>query len=579
MLNYPLKPISDIPQPTESSGNFWLWAGIVTVFLLLLEPEKKQRKPSPTPADLHGLEGRIRSCDAWFESTDKKGRLIHRCFIYKPTCNAKRCKADPKLNERISEMQGLSGYTSTCLKFGKNRFGHRQCKKFAQTCGSADEGCRYDPVPVPGHEGKRTQKDFEIEADALAQELAREKNFELDYNKNLMRDVLSYGGIAPHKSGFMSEEYREIPKKYKRADGIPMDELAQEMGIDESTLADRIYQAEASFQELKDMRGGAIARRFKKADFIDEAWNRMRSGRGFFGGLESLKHDVFRWKIGSKQIEVIKNPTDSEIRQISNEFHEKYPRSKESGIRSTYDQYDNKYVWGADDLHSDVEPMINMLFHVYTHQSPGMAKWLLDTGMTNKKKITLFGIKFNPDVTENQIRARVLLPKKIIKGTYFIRASTTPGVSYVMGQDRSGKVMTQSIRFDRDLFDNSSAKRWFNSNIKRIKERDRQGYVYPIPSISGGKKHSEDYFSPRQQEMFPKMRRELVLEPEETASIFTVDPLYVCLERQGWDLRKVRKYQENISAKMTPDMFGKLQRLTGAEVMLQEQIQKCLDRR
>ena len=282
MLNYPLKPISDIPQPTESSGNFWLWAGIVTVFLLLLEPEKKQRKPSPTPADLHGLEGRIRSCDAWFESTDKKGRLIHRCFIYKPTCNARKCKTDPKLNERISEMQGLSGYTS-------------------------------------------------------------------------------------------------------------------------------------------------------------------------------LKHDVFRWKIGSKQIEVIKNPTDSEIRQISNEFHEKYPRSKESGIRSTYDQYDNKYVWGADDLHSDVEPMINMLFHVYTHQSPGMAKWLLDTGMTIKKKITLFGIKFNPDVTENQIRARVLLPKKIIKGTYFIRASTTPGVSYVMGQDRSGKVMTQSIRFDRDLFDISSA--------------------------------------------------------------------------------------------------------------------------
>lgn len=176
----------------------------------------------------------------------------------------------------------LSGYTATCRTWGKNKLGHKYCKSYAPTCGNKEEGCRDIPAPLPSEIGKRTQKDYEIEADALAQELANEKNFELDFNKKLMRDVLSYGGIAPHKSGFMSEEYRQIPKKYKRSDGIPMDELAQEMGTDESTLADRIYQAEVSFQELKNMRG-AIAQKFKKSDFINEAWDRMKSGRGFMG--------------------------------------------------------------------------------------------------------------------------------------------------------------------------------------------------------------------------------------------------------------------------------------------------------
>jgi len=185
--------------------------------------------------------------------------------------------------QQMTLFGSLKGYTATCRTWGKNRLGHRQCKKYASTCGTSAEGCRDKPAPLPSEVGKRTQKDYEIEADALAQAIADEKNFELDFNKKLMRDVLSYGGIAPHKSGFMAEEYRQIPKKYKRTDGVPMDELAQEMGIDESTLADRIYQAEASFQELKNMRGGAIARKFKKSDFIDEGWDRLRSGRGFMG--------------------------------------------------------------------------------------------------------------------------------------------------------------------------------------------------------------------------------------------------------------------------------------------------------
>ena len=676
----------------------------------------------------------------------------------------------------------LSGYTSTCRKFGKNRLGHRQCLQYAPTCGSADEGCRTKAAPLPSEVGKRTQKDYEIEADALAQELANEKNFELDFNKKLMRDVLSYGGIGPHKSGFMSEEYKMIPKKYKRADGMPMDEVAQEMGVDESTLADQIYLAEASFQELKDMRGGKTATRFKKSEFIDEAWDRMRSGRGFmggvkklidregtdiqpffkgdtnevwfidtmprynerlkdwfhsvyeldsrgnykpaklavstvslkeqflpgfkktrikeqqltlfgdlpdemyylqqstngvmdfgdwmkgtfgldpvvfgsmrlielkerltqtvekrrkrmqriakpdplydsleyanqqdekilmsipiyvphlrnmtlyqvfemaknrevnvptwvhklkkipeskgqmtlFGGSESLKHDVFRWNVGSKQMEVIKNPTASETRQISNEFKEKYPRSTESGIRSTYDQFDNKYVWNADTMHSDVEPMINMMWDVYTHQSPGMAKWLLDAGMANKKKMTFFGMSGG------------LKPFWIpaYQETWRIDEDDCKWKRFTARAKKELGIKDKGSTRQCKVIDSDGKTHYFSqAMIASLTKPIQQSF------LGGGKKHSEDYFSPRQQEMFPGLRRELILEQEDSAGIFTVDPLDICLERKGWDIPKVRKYQQRISAKMTPDMFGKIEKLTGAEIMLQEQIQKCLERR
>jgi len=166
------------------------------------------------------------------------------------------------------------------------------------------------------------------------------------------------------------------------------------------------------------------------------------------------KHDVLRWKIGDKQLEVIKNPTASEIRQISNEFHEKYPRAKESGIRTTYDQYDNKYVWNSESMHADIEPTINMIYNVKTNQSPGISKWLME---------------------DDQVA---------------------------------------NLRKMRRTFDLGSAK-W-------------------------KKQHDEDYFSPRQQEMFPGMRRELILKAEDNASILTTDPLDVCLERQGWELPKVK---------------------------------------
>ena len=207
---------------------------------------------------------------------------------------------------------------------------------------------------------------------------------------------------------------------------------------------------------------------------------------------------------------------------------------------------------------------------------------------TQSRQLTLFGSKrisalseisldikkrCSPDFTTNKIRCRVQHPKEF--RSFFTRTSTTPGVKYVMGM-KNGKGVLQSVMFDNCIWNLPQAKHWFNKNITRLLDRDKK--TLNLMDLGKGKMHEEDYFSPRQQEMFPKLRRELKFEPEDAASIFTVDPLETCLERKGWQLNKVKKLQDSISAKMTVDMFGKTEKLTGSEVMLQEQIDECLKR-
>jgi hypothetical protein len=94
-----------------------------------------------------------------------------------------------------------------------------------------------------------------------------------------------------------------------------------------------------------------------------------------------------------------------------------------------------------------------------------------------------------------------------------------------------------------------------------------------LQGLAGKKIYGDDFFSPKQQELFPHMRRELTLELDDPAT--SNDPLEACLERKGWDLRRVQKIQDSIADKMTPDMFGKKQKLSASEIMLQEQIDNC----
>ncbi len=96
----------------------------------------------------------------------------------------------------------------------------------------------------------------------------------------------------------------------------------------------------------------------------------------------------------------------------------------------------------------------------------------------SKEQMTLFGeIRLNtkkrcvPDITRKKIRCRVQEPKEF--DGFFTRKSTTPGVEYVMGIV-DGKGITQSVLFDKKIWSQPLAKNWFNKNIKRLLQRDKQ---------------------------------------------------------------------------------------------------------
>ena len=88
--------------------------------------------------------------------------------------------------------------------------------------------------------------------------------------------------------------------------------------------------------------------------------------------------------------------------------------------------------------------------------------------------------------------------------------------------------------------------------------------------------YGEEFFSPKQKELFPGLKRDLNMEIEDAAK--SDDPLEACMERRGYKPTKTQVFQDAISAKLTADMFGKQEKLSSAEAMFQEQMQKCLDK-
>lgn len=437
-------------------------------------------------------------------------------WFYAPNSAIKEFKNfDPKkfyedvVKGDLSGFKGLAGFTATCIKFGKNKLGNRQCKKFAPTCGSADEGCRIEPALIPGRIKVRTKQDTEIEAKAIAQMLADDANQDLIRNKELLKLVLSYGGIAPHRGGFMKEEYSELPDKYKRKEGIPLDELAQEMGTDERALSDQIYEAEAQFRMLKEMRKGSTTKRFKSDDFIDEAWNRMESGRGFMGihGISpityrtSIQYKKHLRELQDKVLEDISGhasyfrlpgETSEQIEKRRKDFEKMHISEDESA--PTIEEIRNYLLPNSEKLLLNYlkikkAPSYNRLYNEFQSLKTGQQiKPILhktipeQTFFTEPSQMSLFGIpylkskKIESDITKNQIRIRVRNPRAM--RDYFIRRSTTPGVQYAMAKDTQGKSVTQAVRFDKRLFSMTEANRWFKLNINRLLARDKKAYAY-----------------------------------------------------------------------------------------------------
>lgn len=71
-------------------------------------------------------------------------------------------------------------------------------------------------------------------------------------------------------------------------------------------------------------------------------------------------------------VEVVKNPTNSEYRQMREEIYKAYPHLRGTGeavLRQTYDEQGNEYYWNAyEGMHSSVEPYINKEYNTRTSQ-------------------------------------------------------------------------------------------------------------------------------------------------------------------------------------------------------------------
>lgn len=71
-------------------------------------------------------------------------------------------------------------------------------------------------------------------------------------------------------------------------------------------------------------------------------------------------------------VEVVKNPTNSEYRQMREEIYKSYPHLRGTGepvLRHTYDEQGNEYYWNAyEGMHSSVEPYINKKYNTRTSQ-------------------------------------------------------------------------------------------------------------------------------------------------------------------------------------------------------------------
>jgi hypothetical protein len=121
--------------------------------------------------------------------------------------------------------------------------------------------------------------------------------------------------------------------------------------------------------------------------------------------------------------------------------------------------------------------------------------------------------KFDPNSTKNEGRFRLLPPDAIQKDTYFRRKSSTPGISYVMGKDASGKEAIQAIRFDKSKFTEEQATKWFEENKGKYQfsqpQREKVNKK-PVSRVQEGdlqqKPVSKKYYANRNKQGFVEVK-------------------------------------------------------------------------
>jgi hypothetical protein len=102
---------------------------------------------------------------------------------------------------------------------------------------------------------------------------------------DLQKIIRVRGGIAPSRTGAFSGEYAEsVPSTLKNKNGIPIDEMADELGIDVRTLIDKVSDTKTRQVEYDDL--------LKQAQQFIEQSDDYQSMQNFIDSLEGVKAEI-----------------------------------------------------------------------------------------------------------------------------------------------------------------------------------------------------------------------------------------------------------------------------------------------
>lgn len=234
-----------------------------------------------------GFAGRKFHCFSWQNS---------RCETYAPDCHTQRadgCEVGPP------------GQIKKCVRMKKvpSLFymkDVRRCAEYRPVCEAfcitspAPRGFRPEEAEPPPEAPEEAEKIGKEEIRSVATWMAdRFNEVEKEVGPALAREILGRGGIAPPRkfkqyalpgTRIIHEEYLEIPLHLRNRKGLPMDEMADEMGMDDAQLYEAIAAAYPKGRKKK------VRRKKSWMDFNEEAYDYIlaQQREGTWAGLRGL---------------------------------------------------------------------------------------------------------------------------------------------------------------------------------------------------------------------------------------------------------------------------------------------------
>jgi len=205
------------------------------------------------------LSGKVLNCAIWVP--DDYGR--YKCGAYARACKGDKCAPLPDPKKKLVKVCIVPKRVfSPFLDKEVTR-----CKTYAPAC--SGKACMDFTMPYPTEPSEKT-KPSPSEIRSTAAWMAEEYNEEV-FNKEpyLAREIMSRGGIRAYRKGHEKEEYRAIPLFLKNREGMPLDEIANEMGYDYTN--DLIRDIEKAYPP-KAKGAWKKLRRKNASDFVDAAY-------------------------------------------------------------------------------------------------------------------------------------------------------------------------------------------------------------------------------------------------------------------------------------------------------------------